>query len=561
MEVSDLISRTEKCSCQDIRLELPPNQETTIPPDLVLIAKLYTHKNTSFNAVKEVTLKAWKPTFPMEVKRLNKNIFMFTFHHEADRHKVFLKRPWSINGGHLVLKKWDPDLTWQEVDFCSSSLWVQIHGLPTLWRTEDNLRKIGAKAGSVTDVDLVGDSGGAWRKFFRVRIDVDLSNPLLPGVYLPRPNRRDLWIGLKYEKIADLCYRCGIIGHDQKICSAMPFQLSNPSGKRFNAAGPWLRTENEDIPVGIFEVNPDTSAAKTQSNTPHGGQPPTTTTESSSVVPINQSQPLVHHDHSTGPNDTGTTSNGPFAAAEDKSKKDNNEVEPKGVQVAPDTQPMSSHLSDTPHIPANTTTCNLILLTPVKIGLNSSADHELNSPAHYPSPPTFQFSPTDHKYTTERPTVSPTQPLITPTSPALFSHSFASPSTSPNPLNPPFSPPNPTSQILIPNTHTTSQPHIISPYASQAHKRKLAKSEAVHFSKRLRKAVEGPEPLYFDPESSTFIPRSSLEYFILKERNKNDRHGESFPFNIPSSNSDSVYGSNVAAMAEEAGLITPPTSP
>ena len=256
---------------------------------------------------------------------------------------------------------------------CSSSLWVQIHGLPTLWRTEDNLRKIGAKAGSVTDVDLVGDPGEAWRKFFRVRIDADLSNLLLPGVYLPRPNRRDLWIGLKYEKIADLCYKCGIIGHDQKICSAKPFQLSNPSGKRFNAAGPWLRTENEDVPVGIFEENPDTSAGKTQSNTPpHGGQTPATLTVSNSVVPINQTQPLAHHDHSTGPNDTGTTSNGPFTSAKDNSKKDNNEVEPKVVQVAPDTQPLSSHLSNTPHTPANTTTYNLILLTPVKIGLNSS---------------------------------------------------------------------------------------------------------------------------------------------------------------------------------------------
>ena len=151
-------------------------------------------------------------------------------------------------------------------------------------------------------------------------------------MYLPRPNRRDLWIGLKYEMIADLCYRCSIIDHDQKIFSAKPFQLSNPLGKRFNAAGLWLRTENEDVPVGIFEENPDTLAGRSQSNTrPHGGQPPAMSTVSSSVVPINQTQPLPHHVHSIGPNDTRTTSNGPIASAKNNSKNDNNEVEPKVV--------------------------------------------------------------------------------------------------------------------------------------------------------------------------------------------------------------------------------------
>ena len=191
MEVSDLVARTEKFSCQEIRIELPPNQNTIQNPDLILLAKIITSKNISYNMVKDVTVKAWKPVFPMEVKRLSKEIFMFIFHHEVDLHKVYSRRPWSIKRGHIVLKRWSPELTWQEVDFSTSSLWVQVHGLPPLWRTEDNLKRIGSRVGSVLDVDLTGDSGGVWRKFIRLRVEVDIANPLPPGVFLPRQNRKD----------------------------------------------------------------------------------------------------------------------------------------------------------------------------------------------------------------------------------------------------------------------------------------------------------------------------------------------------------------------------------
>ncbi|KAK9996925.1 hypothetical protein SO802_021611 [Lithocarpus litseifolius] len=164
--------------------------------------------------VKEVIAKAWKLAFPMDVKCLNKDTFMFIFNHEVDLHKVYVKRPWSIRGGHLVLKKWSPDITRQEVYFSTSDLWIQIHGLPTPWRTEDNLRKIGAKVGAITEVDITGDPGGAWKRFIRVKFEVNISKPLLPGIFRPRPNKSDLWIGLKYEKLAVLCYQCSIIGHD-----------------------------------------------------------------------------------------------------------------------------------------------------------------------------------------------------------------------------------------------------------------------------------------------------------------------------------------------------------
>lgn len=111
MEVADLITLTEKISCEEYRIELPPNQDPSLSPDLTLIGKLITSKDTGLNYVKDIALRAWKPVYTMEVKRLDKNIFMFSFQHEVDAHRVFLRRPWSFRGGHLILKRWSPDCT------------------------------------------------------------------------------------------------------------------------------------------------------------------------------------------------------------------------------------------------------------------------------------------------------------------------------------------------------------------------------------------------------------------------------------------------------------------
>lgn len=253
MEVTDLVNHNKLCSFKDIHLELPPNQTPPTNSNLTLIRKIISSKSIGLSIVRDVVLKAWKPMFPLEVSQMENNLFLFRFQHEADANKVFHRRPWSIKGGHLILKRWDPKLSWREIEFNSSTIWVQIHGLPSLWQFEENLRNIGAKIGNVVELDVTGEGGGEWRRYSRIRIEVDYTKPLLPGVFLPCPNLNDLWIGLKYEKIYEICYKCGIITHEEKLCQGDTFYLQNPHGVTFFATGSWLKPENDHIPTGAYQ--------------------------------------------------------------------------------------------------------------------------------------------------------------------------------------------------------------------------------------------------------------------------------------------------------------------
>ena len=225
MEVSDLIALTENCTCIDACLELPPNQLDPNNLSLVLLGKLITYKSIGISTVSDVVNKAWKPAFQIRVSRLEENTFIFHFQHEVDMFNAYRRRPWSIRGGHLVLKQWNPSLTWQEVPFTTSALWVQVHGLPRLWRSPENLRLISGKVGSVVEVDLAGDGGGTWKRFIRIQIEVELHRPLLPGIFLPRNDLPHLWISLRYEKLANVCYRCGVIGHETHACQGKAFLI------------------------------------------------------------------------------------------------------------------------------------------------------------------------------------------------------------------------------------------------------------------------------------------------------------------------------------------------
>uniref|UniRef100_A0A2N9EZP9 Reverse transcriptase domain-containing protein n=1 Tax=Fagus sylvatica TaxID=28930 RepID=A0A2N9EZP9_FAGSY len=132
----------------------------------MLIGKLISNRNFHAPVILEIVSKAWNPSRLIHVRKVDRNIFMFSFEHEADLSLAYKRRPWTIRGAHLNLKMWNPELSWQEIDFSRSSFWVPIHGLPPSWYCKEYIEKIGGVAGQVLEVDLIGEPRIQWQRLF-----------------------------------------------------------------------------------------------------------------------------------------------------------------------------------------------------------------------------------------------------------------------------------------------------------------------------------------------------------------------------------------------------------
>ncbi|KAH7532587.1 hypothetical protein FEM48_Zijuj04G0037200 [Ziziphus jujuba var. spinosa] len=94
----------------------------------------------------------------------------------ADRDRVWNRSPWTINGAHLALKAWRPEMLIRDFDFSHSTFWIQIRGLPLQYMSKENGLKIGGlfkevlkchlkqkcKAKVNTSAKTEGDEHGAW---------------------------------------------------------------------------------------------------------------------------------------------------------------------------------------------------------------------------------------------------------------------------------------------------------------------------------------------------------------------------------------------------------------
>lgn len=121
----------------------------------------------------------------------------------------------------LVFKPWTPGDSISDIRIDEAAIWVHLDEVP-LNLCEFNLVKpLLSSAGNIlcTDKPLQGSI----RCSIRVKLQIRVFEPLLPGFFLDLGNSEFKWIHIRYENLFVLCSRCNRVGHKKNACFLPPY--------------------------------------------------------------------------------------------------------------------------------------------------------------------------------------------------------------------------------------------------------------------------------------------------------------------------------------------------
>lgn len=162
----------------------------------------------------------------------------------ADRDDLLHAGPWNIHGVLLLfLRPWLSDVQLHHLDFSTADMWVQMSGAPLEYMTPAMAARLGSLLGTVISIDR-GTILQQNMEYMRVRVQIPIRRPFIPGAFLRVENGNPIWIQFGYERVFKACYNCGCVGHLNHRC---PYS--------FTEAGYIIRNQIHEaayVPDGAF---------------------------------------------------------------------------------------------------------------------------------------------------------------------------------------------------------------------------------------------------------------------------------------------------------------------
>ncbi|KAL4386946.1 hypothetical protein GQ457_09G028280 [Hibiscus cannabinus] len=170
-------------------------------------------RNIGFQTLLNRIHVLWKPYGELQLIDLENNYYLIRVEDPRDYEKILTEGPWTIYGSYLTVQTWSRSFSTSEQYPSHVVVWVRLPGLPYRYYSKALFRRIAVVVGDVVRVDY-NTKAGERGKFARLAILVDLNKPLVPCIGID-----DFVQKLEYEGLQNVCFKCGIYGHSQDLCS------------------------------------------------------------------------------------------------------------------------------------------------------------------------------------------------------------------------------------------------------------------------------------------------------------------------------------------------------
>jgi hypothetical protein len=160
---------------------------------------------------------AWNSAREVSFRKVEKNLFVVQAKCLGDWKRIMEEGPWLFRDCALMLENFDGATTTPTVIPSKVKVWIQIHKIPPLYRTEKIVKQLASKVGEVDKVEMQVASDGKG-EFHKARVNLVSTEPLRRFVTLSPEGFKDMVMQVKFEKIPKFCDYCGLMGHGVLEC-------------------------------------------------------------------------------------------------------------------------------------------------------------------------------------------------------------------------------------------------------------------------------------------------------------------------------------------------------
>lgn len=116
--------------------------------------------------------------------------------------------PWMFDKQLLMIQNFDGTKQVNQICFIEQASWIIICELPLMARNEYVGKLIGGSLGRVEKIDLASREM-AWGEFMSVKVNIDITRPLVCGKKLNIGLQKPIWVRFTYDCLPDFCFTCG----------------------------------------------------------------------------------------------------------------------------------------------------------------------------------------------------------------------------------------------------------------------------------------------------------------------------------------------------------------
>ncbi|KAF4361618.1 hypothetical protein F8388_007634 [Cannabis sativa] len=175
-------NRWSSVGLEDFKISLEADHELGVEAiEKSVVAKLYTNKTVFMGLLRSILGRKWKLAKGWKLQEVEPKTFII---------RRRCKSPKMVRGlcvmVFLVVKPMPEDGIWSAADLNSSPVWVRAYEIPPRYWTIKNATALAQKIGTV--------------------------------FFLPMEEGVCLWSYFKYENLPCVCYKCGVVGHEESRC-------------------------------------------------------------------------------------------------------------------------------------------------------------------------------------------------------------------------------------------------------------------------------------------------------------------------------------------------------